>query len=69
MLYIVVITYWTYKGKKYPNQNKHPNTLQAGILASDNVHLFPPYWENLHLYLNKEELWTALAFFQTNYSH
>lgn len=33
------------RGKKNPNQSKCPNPFQAGILASDNVHLFPPYWK------------------------
>lgn len=61
IFYIVVfITSWTHKGKKNPTQTKHSNHFQVAILVSDNVHLFPPYWENLQLYLNKQELWTVL---------
>lgn len=71
IFYIVAfITTQTCKGKKPPNQNKHPNPFQVAIWASDNSHLFPPYWENLQLYLNKQELWTVSAFFpQSNYTH
>lgn len=52
------ITSWTWQKKKQP-----PNPFEAALLASDNINVFPPYWESLLLYLNKQELLTFLDFF------